>query len=235
MNHHLPRSVANAAKVIVASKSIATEVIEHFGISEQNINIIPFGVRSVFFSESPVANNLPEALDGHPFMLFVNGADPRKNLADTVQAFALFAEKHKSEDWRLAVTGETSAMSEALQTQGVVALGYPTETELAQLYRSAQGLCYPSKYEGFGLPVIEALASGTTVLTSRTPTLLEFAGLPGVVTPDADSVDGLMSGMETLVSNKTKQEAAQNRVKAQLQFSWEKCVDRTVACYRELV
>lgn len=91
MNHHLPRSVANAAKVIVASKSIATEVIEHFGISEQNINIIPFGVRSVFFSESPVANNLPEALDGHPFMLFVNGADPRKNLADTVQAFALFA------------------------------------------------------------------------------------------------------------------------------------------------
>lgn len=234
MQHHLPRSVANAARVIVASQASASEVIEHFGIDESMVRIIPFGVRSVFLTQPDTSPRLPLELRDRPFLLFVNGADPRKNLADTLQAFAKFAQHHVEDDWRLAVTGDQSALADLSKLQNVVRLGYPSDAELAALYRASQGLCYPSRYEGFGLPVIEALASGIPVLTSRTPTLLEFAGLPGVVTPAEDSVEGLLQGMQDLTLASVRQAAMSNQQATQDQFSWDRCVDRTVACYQEL-
>ena len=239
MEHYLPRSVANAARIIVASQAIAAEVVEHFGVDEQIVRVIPFGVRSVFLSDKVLAENeqrrrLPQPLGNSPYLLFVNGADPRKNLADTLKAFELFAAKNSTENWKLAVTGDSSRLTEASIQDNVVRLGYPDESALALLYREAQGLCYPSKYEGFGMPVIEALASGTPVLTSRTPTLMEFSGLPGVVTPAEDSVAGLLEGLQRLVSSSMRDEARSNKLKAREKFSWQQCVDQTLACYSEL-
>jgi glycosyltransferase involved in cell wall biosynthesis len=171
--------------------------------------------------------------------LYVGRADPYKNLEGLVRAFAK-ARAALPFPLRLVIAGprdERYPQAPALVRelgleQAVVWTGYLSDDDLLRQYREADLLALPSRCEGFGLPVVEAMACGTPVLCSTAPALKEIAG-NAALTVDPDDVDGLARGMRDLVSDP---ELASRLSRAGLaraaQFTWERTAARTLEIYK---
>ena len=171
------RMSARAADGIVTVSNFSKDrIMETMGVAESRISVIPGACDPVFFQKDRTKNN------EKPFILAGASALPHKNLEGLLQAYkSLISHRHK--DARLVITHthgtdqKIMARVRELGLEGQVsATGKITDTELAALYRNAAVFVYPSLYEGFGLPVLEAMASGTPVIASRVASLPEVAG-----------------------------------------------------------
>jgi glycosyltransferase involved in cell wall biosynthesis len=171
----LPRVARAAARVIAVSEFTKREAVELLGLDEARVHVVPHGVSSPFEPVGPAA--------GGDYALAVGTLEPRKNLARAVLA----AERAGVE---LRVAG-----AQGWGDVDVDSLGYVDDDELARLYRGASCLVYPSLYEGFGLPVLEAMACGTPVVTSNKGALAELAEGAAVLVDPLD-VDAIAAGIE---------------------------------------
>ena len=239
MRKLLPASVEQAARVITVSTSIAAELKTRFSLSDEQIRVIPLGVAACFTSQIDLATAAEDndlltdyGLNDRPYFLFVNGSDPRKNLDRCLQAFEIFRAEH-GEDWQLVITGAQQPIKPDSKP-GSRWLGHPSDRRLTALYRGAAGLVFPSIYEGFGLPVVEALAVGTPVLISEDPALQEFSILPGVVSASAREQTSLVSGLEALANSAVGEQARSGAPMVADRYSWDACVAATLACYAQL-
>jgi glycosyltransferase involved in cell wall biosynthesis len=180
------RTAARARKVVTVSRFSARELIEVFGLSADQIAIIPNGVSEDFFPrrdrEAWIALKKQIGLKDDRFILFVGGADPRKNHRVVLEAASLIPKQ--LEDQRLLFAGtpthpfgsyEGTAKSFGLSGH-ILCPGRLSQKELQLLYSYADLFIFPSLYEGFGMPVLEAMACGAPVITSRTTALGEVAG-----------------------------------------------------------
>lgn len=172
----VPRMIRAAARVIAVSEFTARETEELLGVPRARIRVVPNGVDPVFTREGPSA-------DGD-YVLAVGTLEPRKNLQRTIAAA-------KRAGVELRVVGERGW---GRVDAGVAWQGRVGDEELAQLYRGACCLVYPSHYEGFGIPVAEALACGTPVVTSRGSAMEEVAGDAAVLVDPLD-VDDIARGI----------------------------------------
>ena len=237
MNSQMPKTIARCERLIVSSQAVAHEVSAEFNVALDRISVVPLGVRTVFSDHAGTADadrlRAAGVTQGH-FFLFVNGSDPRKNLAATLRAYRAYRQEVDG-DMKLLVTAPPGALPGLKKVmaseKGVVLLSYPEEADLAALYRGAAGVLYPSLYEGFGLPVVEALASGTPVLISRAETLLEFSDLPGVVVTDVGDADAFAQGLVEVCSPELASDAELGAGAVAERFAWRHCVDRTISSY----
>ena len=239
MRKLLPASVEQAARVITVSNSIAVELKSRFALSDEQIRVIPLGVAACFRSQIDPATTAEDndllteyALNDRPYFLFVNGSDPRKNLDRCLQAFEIFRAEH-GEDWQLVITGPQQPIQPE-SIPGARWLQHPSDRSLTALYRGAAGLVFPSIYEGFGLPVVEALAVGTPVLISEDPALQEFSSLPGVVSASAREQSSLVQGLAALANSAVSEQARAGAPMVADRYSWDACVAATLACYAEV-
>jgi glycosyltransferase involved in cell wall biosynthesis len=196
------RKYAHAARtcdlIVVNSEFTAGEVAELLGFPRERICVAYPAVGPAFKPDGP-ARDL-----GGPYVFTVATLERRKNLETLLEAMPLVRARHP--ELRLAVAGAPGWQAPALDAEGVLSLGYVDDAELAALYRGAEVFVYPSRFEGFGIPILEAMACGAPVVSSGHSSMDEASGEAAVRTnPEsaeavARAVDEALADVETLVA-----------------------------------
>lgn len=175
------------------------------------------------------------------YLLSVATLEPRKNIAHLIGAFVRLLKEHKPDDLILVLVGAKGWKFEAIFDelalagdirQRITLTGFVPDEDMAALYSNAMAFAYPSLYEGFGLPPLEAMQCGTPVITSDNSSLPEVVGDAGIMVPAQDEA-ALVDAIWRLYSDKTlRQQLSQKGLARAATFTWERCVDQTVATYR---
>jgi len=227
------RQAARRSDLIIAvSRFTAAQVEEFLGVERSRIRVIPHGVRAP--SEGAASSNAAR----QNLVLFVGAIQRRKNVARLIRAF----EKMPA-SWRLALAGAADGFGAAEELHAVEVsprkshidvLGYVTQSELEALYRRARIFAFPSLDEGFGMPVLDAMANSVPVVTSRRSALPEVAGGAALLV-DPENPEEIAAALLRLSSDEALREdlARRGRERA-LQCSWEAALDQTWEVYREV-
>jgi glycosyltransferase involved in cell wall biosynthesis len=226
-----------AQKIIAVSQTTASDSVKYLKITKNKIKVIYPGLAAM----PKPAKNLPGRLRTKQYLLFVGTVEPRKNLIGLFKAYALLPmvlqEKYPlvivgAQGWN---NGETYDVLKALKLEDKVKfLGFVADPVLAKLYKEAAVFVYPSLYEGFGLPVLEALSYGTPVVTSNVSSLPEVAGRAALLI-DPQDPKSIASGLQRLLEGKAEVELLQNEAQKQVQkFAWEKCARQTLKVLQEV-
>jgi glycosyltransferase involved in cell wall biosynthesis len=231
-------SVRRARRVIAISENTKRDLVQQYAISATQVDMIHYGLDPIFRSlpaaqvaEFRVKKGLPAR-----FILFVGTLEPRKNVARLIEAYAGLPHDRPplmligGKGW---LYEDIYARVEALGLgDSVHFVGYVPAKELPLWYNAADLFVYPSLYEGFGLPPLEAMACGTPVVTSTVSSLPEVAGQAGLLVEPTD-IRALTAAMEQVLTDTAMQEEMQATGLIQARtFSWEKAAQRTVASYR---
>lgn len=245
MNDLFPKSLGAASHILTDAEFVRREIIEEFGVAPERITAVPLGARPIFRprTEHECSAALSEhGLQYRRYVLCVGTLEPRKNLELAIRAYAGLPKAVRNR-YPLVTVGMRGWLTSKLESvmQPLVAsgelhpLGYTSDDALATLYAGAMSLVYPSLYEGFGLPPLEAMASGTPVIVSNRSTLPEVVGDAGVII-DADDVSALRDALLRFAEDPT---FWQERAVASLQrasgFSWQRCAEQTLAVYRKVI
>ena len=242
MNRILPVALDSVQHVITDSDFVRREVMSEFGISAERVTTTLLAPRSMFRprdKESCAATLFKHNLQQRSYFLVVGTLEPRKNVETALRAHAGLPEVIRR-TFPLVLVGMRGWLTSRLEGElkapvqcgEVRPLGFVTDDELADLYSGAIALLYPSVYEGFGLPPLEAMACGTPVITSNVSSLPEVAGTAAVMHDPMD-IDALRNAMKRFINDEEfwLEKAAASLKQAGL-FSWERCANETIAVYR---
>ncbi len=233
----VPRSLQRAARVCVPSRFVADEVCDAYPAAAAKVVVTPLGVDPAWGS-TPRPESVWLAAQGldRDYLLFVGNLEPRKDLATVLAAYRLLHGRKATRLPQLALAGP-SGWGGPLDLDGlpdrlVVRLGLRPEHDLRRLVAGARALLYPSRYEGFGLPLLEAFACGTPVIASDIPTTREIAGPASDLAAlfpvgDADALAELITtepGDDPRLRQRRRDLAAT--------WTWSRTASETVAAYR---
>ena len=235
------RALQRADRIITVSYNSKRDLTDYFGIPGSRTEVIYNGVAARFRPDVPEEERQRVArLHGlsRPYLLFLGGEKPHKNVQNVVRAFAE-ARRRRDLPHSLVLAGpmpenpgRLEALISALDLSAAIRrTGIVDEEDLPGLYSGADALLYPTLYEGFGLPVVEAMACGVPVLTSATSALKEIAGGYAYLVDPMD-VEAIAGGIEALATDeKVRADYALLGRKRALDFSWDKAAERTLEVY----
>jgi glycosyltransferase involved in cell wall biosynthesis len=223
-------TTANTARrILVQSAFTAGEVQRWLGVDEERIVVTPLAVDPVFTPahESQSHAQLPAELRGRRYLLHVGAHDERKNTGTLIEAFA---RAFPRDDVALAFTRKPPSLP-----RGAVVVDAPDDATLAELYRGAALVVVPSTYEGFGFPLLEAMACGAPTLAARAGSLPEVGGDAAAWVDDAHDADAWARSLRALMADDAARAelAARGPARAAL-FSWERCTAQTLAVLRDV-
>lgn len=233
----IERTVARAARIIAVSRATARDVVAHFPEAESKTHVVENGVDPIFYSSADASESdrtRSRWTQGRRFLLYLGTLEPRKNLERLVAASEILWTKWP-EAPDLLLAGGRGWKSKPLLARianspfrGRIHLaGYVSQEEAPSLYRAAEIFCYPSLAEGFGLPVLEAMACGAPVVISDAEALLEVTGGAALSAP-AGNEEALATAIERLLADGNLREEIVRRGKERAeQFSWEPAAEKT--------
>jgi glycosyltransferase involved in cell wall biosynthesis/ubiquinone/menaquinone biosynthesis C-methylase UbiE len=245
---HCLQGTLNAAlyadRIIAVSHQTKRDLIDYFSIPEERIRVIHEAPRRIYSPERNV-----EVIRGtlerfgifHNFILFVGSLEPRKNLKTLLQAYATYVTRHAGQEWLVVAGGKgwlNDDLSQVAAELGIAErvnfLGYVQEADLRVLYSATKLFVYPSIYEGFGLPPLEAMACGAPVITSNTSALPEVVGNAALLV-DPHNGEALSQAMErVLCDHDLRARMRQQSLARAKRFSWERTAEETLAVYEEV-
>lgn len=241
MNKYFEPGLRRATVLLTDSEFVKDEVVKTFSIDPQRVQTIPLGVENLF--QPRLAQQIRPTLDHNgltygKYLLAVGTLEPRKNLSLALRAYARLP-KHVREHCPLVLVGMKGWLTSSLEKQlapmlrsgEVKQLGYLTREELAYVISGATSLVYPSVYEGFGLPPLEAMASGVPVIASNVSSIPEVVGDTGILINPLD-VDATTDAMRLLIDDSDlRNNLASRALERSRNFTWARCIDRTIQSY----
>jgi len=245
--HTYLSSMHKADLILTDSEHSKTDMASRFGVPADKIVVTYLGFDSDLFKPDSIdASESRELLKRYkinrPYVLHVGRGDPRKNLATLVRAYQLLISRRTDLDFQLVLSGPLGWGYESLlrllkepafQGRGILT-GAVSDAELAVLYRHAACFAMPSLYEGFGLPVLEAMASGVPAISSNRSSLPEVAG-DAALYFDPESVEEMTVAMERILTDSTLRERLIKKgLDRAKQFSWEACARTTLTALKDL-
>lgn len=241
-NFLLPRLVQRVARIITISEFTKQRLMERYAVSEDRISVISNGVADFFTpQDAAIVRRMREQLTipSERYLLAVGSLDPRKNLERQLSVWRKIHNDVPNDLW-LVLCGGTATSSIFRQAQAhdipprVHVVGHVPDDLLAPLYAGALVFLYLSVYEGFGLPVLEAMASGTPVLTSNQSALPEVAG-DSAVCVDPYHEDEIASALLALIGDASLRATLSEKGRARSkQFSWENSAHSTFEVLKSL-
>jgi glycosyltransferase involved in cell wall biosynthesis len=231
------RAVASTDAVVTVSASSAEDIAEVFGVDLADIHVVPHGIDADAFAEPVALSDDVGGLIPDEYLLYVGNIEPRKNLVALVEAMS--RPEVRALGLPLVIAGKPAwnfeeSMDAIGKSQDVIHLGFVSDDDRRALMQRASLFVFPSRYEGFGFPVLEAMAAGAPVLTSRRGALRDIAG-PALVLDDIDAdaiAAGIVGAAEDFEWRATA--PARGRLWAS-SFTWDVSVDAHLRVYEKAV
>lgn len=235
------KGIKKAARVIAISEATKRDLIHHLGIPDDRIRVVYPGIDHVAFRPSFGASNVE-----YPYILFVGSEHPRKNLLTLLGAFSRLKGQSSFNNLKLVKVGKAGGREADFRKQSIEAInslnldgeviftGVVSEADLRVYYSNAECLVFPSLYEGFGIPPLEAMACGCPVITSDSSSLPEVVGEAAIKISSRD-VEGLAAALEKILTERQlKEELITKGMKQTAKFSWEQTAEKTLRIYKEV-
>lgn len=237
------RFCTDADAVIADSQSTKRDIVEHLDIADEKVSVVHLAAGDNFapVDQDEARERLAEKyrLNG-PFLFFVSTLEPRKNVEGLLRAFATLTKEYPH---KLVLAGslgwyadETIEFIRELRiTDRIVCPGFVPDGDLPAFYSAADAFVFPSHYEGFGLPVLEAMACGCPVVTADNSSLPEVVGTAALMA-DSHDFEGLAEQIRCVLSDSALQDdlSVRGKVRAAT-FSWSRCAEETMSVYKKLV
>ena len=237
LKRFVPASLEKAVKIIAISTATKNDLVKFFGQSlVQKTEVIPLGVEELFFQPC-LEDRWPQLTKKfkirEPYLLTVSTLEPRKNLSFLIQVYRQIS---KLKEIQLVIVGQTGwgiIPAEIVDSEPgkVVLTGFVTKEELHQLYSHAEIFLFPSLYEGFGLPVLEAAAAKLPVVASNVGALPEVAGKAGILLPVNEKSVWFKTILNLLDNPQQRERMSQLGPIQAKKFSWDKTARKTVEVY----
>ncbi len=243
VNRHIEKAIKHADHIITISNLVKSEIIEQFNYPGNRISVTYLAADNGFHpisEEDFLEQSTSLGLAYKGYFLFVSSIEPRKNLDRLLDAYLAYRNNGTGNALPLIVAGIPGWKSDGLharlrklEAQGIVRyLGYVEQSQLPALISGARALLYPSLYEGFGLPVLEAMQCGTAVMTSRETAMAEIGG-DAVMQVDPKDIHAMTDCIENLANDAdVLSDLSRNSIERATQFSWQHCAEDTLAAYQ---
>ena len=234
----LRKSAQEADKVIADSHSTKNDILKFYEIEESKIEVIHLAPNALF-SSSPAPNSqskIESYCKDRPYFLSVSTLEPRKNLVRTLKAYEIFRNHNKTVDPALVLVGKQGwkcnefheTLERSQYKESVVITGFVDDKTLVSIYQNSLAFLYPSLYEGFGLPVLEAMACGTPVITSDCTSLIEIAK-DCALCCNPYSIDEIAQAMNRISSDQScREQLIATGFRNASAYTWEKTTRETI-------
>ncbi len=241
-NWILLRTIERADRILAISKAMVGEIVTHYGVDERRISVVPLGVDERWLAPVPredVARIRVQHGLARPYVLAVGTLQPRKNTERAIEAYLALPERLRGQ-YEFVVVGKagwradgTVAKLREARSKGVRWLDRVPQHAMRGLYAGASAMFFPSLYEGFGLPVLEAFASRLPVVSSNATSLPEVAGDAALLV-DPHDVEGMSDALRRVLEDGTLADSLRAAGFARAcAATWQACADATAAALKE--
>ncbi len=238
----LPNTLKNASKIISVSNSTKKDLIKVLNIPEEKINVVHSGINKIFkkINKNSTENTLNKYSINFPYILYVGTLEPRKNISSLIMSFYKLKKKNLAN--KLVIVGSKGwkysdifTLAKKLKlSNDIIFTDYIPEDNLPAFYNGADLFVYPSLYEGFGFPPLEAMACGCPVITSNTSSLPEIVDDAAIMI-NPYNIDELTNQMQNVLKDENlKNLMIKKGLQRSKKFSWEKCAKETLTIYKSL-
>ncbi len=245
--HQIVASLTPDTHIICISQSTKNDLIEITKHPEEQISVVPLAASKKLFYPVYNIEKLVKTIVKYgltsPYLLSVATLEPRKNLIKLIQCFAKIAMQEKNEGLKLALVGTKGWDFEVTLKdlkispdlcKRIIFTGYVPDEDLAALYTGATGFVYLSMYEGFGLPLLEAMQCGTTVISSNTSSMPEVVGSGGLLVDINNEDEICQTIMEVVKNEQLRNEMRYEGFMQSSKFSWDKFSEETYKVYKKI-
>ena len=225
-------ALKHARKIIAVSESTKKDLVELYGGNPEKIEVVYHGINEGIL---PLGRDLSRPKGRTPHLIFIGRLETKKNIHGLIRAFNLLKEKYKIPH-KLVLVGPRGYGYESFKFQvssfkfknDIIEAGYVSEQEKWALFKNADVFVFPSFYEGFGLPILEAQTAGAPVVASNVSSMPEIAG-EGAILIDPKNIEDMAEGIYKVISDeKLKRDLIEKGYENIKRFSWQKCAEETL-------
>lgn len=240
-------AVKHAAKIITISDFSKKEIMEVYNAPDDKVKVILNGYNRGLYKKIENQDDIAPVLNKYgiekPYILYVSKLEKKKNTPALVEAFAIMREQHKQIKHKLVLAGDAGLGYDEIKyiireynlDDEVIATGWVPELDMPYIYNGASAFIFPSLYEGFGIPLLQAMACGVPIAASQTTSIPEVVGQAAVFFNPKD-VKSIAEAMAEIITNeKLKNELIAKGFDRVKKFSWQKCAEETLAVINSLM